>query len=145
MSANPANPLAARLLLWAAARRKQMPRLHRVVCLILGSDIYCRIPEGLRLPHPYGVIVHSAAELGARVTLMQQVTIGEANGRAGSGVPRLDAGVYVGAGAVLGPVVIGDDAVVGAHAVVTRDVPARARVVGAKRILASSAAASSLE
>ena len=44
--------------------------------------------------------------------------------------------VYIEAGAkILGPVTIGDDAVVGANAVVTQDVPAGATVVGANRIL----------
>jgi serine O-acetyltransferase len=50
--------------------------------------------------------------------------------------PKIGHRVYIGAGAkILGPVVIGDDAVVGANAVVTKDVPAGATVVGANRIL----------
>jgi serine O-acetyltransferase len=44
--------------------------------------------------------------------------------------------VYIGAGAkILGPVRIGNDAIIGANAVVTKDVPAGATVVGANRII----------
>lgn len=50
--------------------------------------------------------------------------------------PRIGNRVYIGAGAkILGPLSIGDDAIVGANAVVTKDVPAGATVVGANRIL----------
>jgi serine O-acetyltransferase len=50
--------------------------------------------------------------------------------------PKISNRLYIGAGAkILGPVTIGDDAVVGANAVVTKDVPAGATVVGANRIL----------
>jgi len=47
------------------------------------------------------------------------------------GVPRLGNDVYVGCGAkILGPVTIGDGAMIGANAVVLKDVPAGATAVG---------------
>jgi serine O-acetyltransferase len=50
--------------------------------------------------------------------------------------PKIGNHVHIGAGAkILGPVTIADDVVVGANAVVTKDVPAGATVVGANRIL----------
>lgn len=51
-------------------------------------------------------------------------------------VPKIGVRVYVGAGAkILGSVIIESDAVVGANAVVTKDVPAGATIVCANRIL----------
>jgi serine O-acetyltransferase len=50
--------------------------------------------------------------------------------------PIVEDYVYIGAGAkVLGNVHIGHHAVIGANAVITRDVPAGATVVGANRII----------
>ena len=60
--------------------------------------------------------------------IMQQVTIGQlADGR----VPVIGNGVYIGAGAkILGGIVINDNAVIGANAVVLIDVPAGKTAVG---------------
>jgi serine O-acetyltransferase len=50
--------------------------------------------------------------------------------------PQVEDGVYIGAGAkILGGVRIGRGANVGANAVITKDVPAGATVVGANRLL----------
>jgi serine O-acetyltransferase len=103
--------------------------LLRVVC---GTDIPAAVHAGpgLRLPHGgRGVVVHSDALLGARVTLLHGVTIGV---RAADQVaPRLKDGVYVGSGAcVLGPVTVGAGAKIGANAVVLVDVPAGRTAVG---------------
>jgi len=50
--------------------------------------------------------------------------------------PKIGDRVYIGAGAkILGPLKIGEDAIIGANAVVTKDVPAGATVVGANRIV----------
>ena len=80
------------------------------------------------MPHPNGIVVHPEARIGKNCLLFQQVTIGT-----GSlpGVPTLGGHVEVGAGAkLLGGIKIGDHAVIGANAVVIRDVPARAFVAG---------------
>jgi serine O-acetyltransferase len=66
---------------------------------------------------------------------MQQVTLG--GGKLGiNEAPVIEDYVYIGAGAkVLGNVHIGQHAVIGANAVITRDVPAGATVVGANRMI----------
>lgn len=102
---------------------------HRLWSIVTGADIplNCDIGGGLLLPHPNGVVIHPDAVIGPNCLLFQQVTIGEAKGA----VPRLGGHVDVGAGAKLvGGISIGDHAVIGANAVVTRDVPAGATVVG---------------
>jgi serine acetyltransferase len=66
---------------------------------------------------------------------MQQVTLGGKNLGVNE-APVIEDDVYIGAGAkVLGAVHIGRGAIVGANAVVTRDVPAHATVVGFNRVI----------
>lgn len=115
--------------------RREVPLLSKLARVLLGSDIYCPVPATTLLPHPYGIVVHPGVVLGDHVVLMHQVTLGQSR-PTDERVPRIGDRVFLGAGAkVLGGVTIGDDAVVGANAIVTRDVPAGATVVGADRIL----------
>ncbi|MEU2204816.1 hypothetical protein AB0P19_11030 [Microbacterium oleivorans] len=89
-----------------------------------------RWPSGLILPHPYGIVIHGHSEIGPDCVIYQGVTIGE-NG-SGNGAPTLGARVRVYANStILGPVSIGDGAVVGAHSLVLTDVPPGVLVVGA--------------
>jgi serine O-acetyltransferase len=129
------NPATTNLLLFFC--RRDVPLLSRLIRVVYNSDIQCRLPPGLHLPHPYGVVIHPQAVIGQRVTVMQQVTIGGKD-RSEKVAPIIGDDVYVGAGArVLGDVRIGRGAVIGANAVVTRDIPAGATVVGANRIIAT--------
>lgn len=115
----------------------RVPVLAKVAKVALGSDLHCRVPRSLLLPHPYGIVVHPNVELGEDVAIMHQVTIGQAT-PSDLGVPTIGDGVYLGAGAkVLGALTVGDGAVVGANAVVTRSVPPGATVVGVNRVLES--------
>jgi len=76
-----------------------------------------------------GVVIHSKTIIGNNCTIAQNVTIarkGENND-----VPVIGDNVYIGAGAcILGPVKIGDGAIVGANSVVMQDVPAHCVVAG---------------
>jgi serine acetyltransferase/thymidylate kinase len=129
----PDNPLAARVLQFCC--RHRVPVLGKLVRMLLNSDIYCPIRSFIRMPHPYGIIIHSKSRIGSGVTVMQQVTIGGKN-EGENFAPHIEDGVYVGAGAkVLGAIRVGRGAVIGANAVVTRDVPAYSTVVGANRVL----------
>jgi serine O-acetyltransferase len=90
------------------------------------------------MPHPYGIVIHPQAVIGHRVTVMQQVMIGGRD-RDENIAPVIGDDVTIGAGArVLGDVRIGNGAVIGANAVVTRDIPPGATVVGANRIVPTS-------
>jgi serine acetyltransferase len=132
------SPATARWLLFCC--RHRIPLISKLTRLLFNSDIYCKVPDDLYLPHPYGIVIHSKTQIGRGVTVMQQVTLGGKDfGR--NVAPTIHDNAYIGAGArVLGDVTIGEGAVVGANAVVTRDVPAHATVVGANRILESSSA-----
>jgi serine O-acetyltransferase len=126
------NPLSARLL--------QMPGIGRAMGLLLNCRLECRIRSPLLLPVPMGIVIERGVQLGSRVTVMHQVTIGRKDPvvprEHGGNLAVIEDNVFIGAGAkVLGPVRIGRGATVGANAVVTRDVPSHCTVVGANRIL----------
>lgn len=127
------NPLAARLL--QRFCRYNTPVLARLIRLLLHSDVHCRIHSPILMGHPYGITIHTDAEIGRRVAIMQQVTLGGKDWGEND-APVIEDDVYVGAGAkILGAVRVGRGATVGANAVVTRDVPPYHTVVGANRIV----------
>jgi serine acetyltransferase/thymidylate kinase len=127
------SPIGARWLLFFC--RHRIPLLSKLTRLVFNSDIYCVVPRDLYLPHPYGIVIHSQTRLGKGVTVMQQATLGgkDLNHNV---APIVEDDAYIGAGArVLGAVRIGMGAIVGANAVVTKDIPPYTTVVGANRIL----------
>lgn len=107
---------------------------------ITGIEIHpaVRIGERFFIDHGMGVVIGETTEIGDGVTLYQDVTLGGVAPSVDSHLqrdqkrhPTLLDGVIVGSGAqVLGPITIGKDARIGANAVVTKDVPAGATVVG---------------
>lgn len=91
---------------------------------------------GLRIPHLNGIIISPVAKVGADCTIFHQVTLG-VNGRKSLGAgPTLGDRVSIGTGAkIIGPVRIGDDVTIGANAVVTKDIPNGATVVGFNKVI----------
>lgn len=74
-----------------------------------------------------GIILHPDCVIGDDVLIMQHVTVGENKG----GCPIIGNNVFIGPGSkVLGGIRVGDNAKIGANAVVIRDVPANATAVG---------------
>jgi serine O-acetyltransferase len=80
------------------------------------------------------VVIGETAEIGDNVTIYQCVTLGGTSpddGVAGKRHPTIADGVVIGSGAqVLGPITVSPNAKIGANAVVTKDVPAGAVMVG---------------
>jgi serine O-acetyltransferase len=75
------------------------------------------------------VVVDPKARIGQDCFLSPGVTVGPLT--PGGGAPVLGNSIYVGTGAkILGPVRVGDNAIIGANAVVTEDVPDGATVAG---------------
>jgi len=94
-------------------------------------DYATKIGPGLYLGHHGGVVVNRRCVIGANCNLSHQVTIGIANRGERMGCPVVGDRVYIGPGAkIFGGITIGDDAAIGANAVVTRDVPANAVAAG---------------
>lgn len=90
-----------------------------------------QIGRRFRIEHFGCIIIHAEARIGNDVQIRQGVTIGNLDAGRFDAVPMIGDGVSIGAGAkILGPIKIGRGAVVGANAVVIRDVPEGALAVG---------------
>lgn len=100
---------------------------------LTGIEIHPGATIGRRffIDHGMGVVIGETAEVGDDVTLYHGVTLGGTTWNKGKRHPTLANGVVVGAGAkVLGPIMVGENARIGSNAVVTKEVPAQATVVG---------------
>ncbi|MBB6228048.1 serine O-acetyltransferase [Polymorphobacter multimanifer] len=109
--------------------------VNHISRLLTAIDIHpgAQIGRNFFIDHGF-VVIGETAVIGDDVTIYQCVTLGgtdPANGVPGKRHPTLENGVIIGSGAqVLGPITVGARARVGANAVVTRDVPAGATMVG---------------
>ena len=114
-----------------ALRRRYWALQHRFWSVITQAEIGLdtEIGGGLLLLHPNGIVIHPATRIGPNCLIFQQVTLGSSG--SGRGVPVLGGHVDVGAGAkILGPVTVGDHAIIAANAVVLKDVPPGAVAAG---------------
>jgi serine O-acetyltransferase len=121
--------LASRTGIVAYMLRRIVVLRHRFWSVVTGADIpiNCKIAGGLLIPHPNGIVIHPDAKIGPNCLIFQQVTIGTTR----RGSPTIGGHVDIGAGAkIVGPIKIGDHALIGANAVVVFDVPERAVVIG---------------
>ncbi len=119
-----------------ALLRKPFSLIYKVMRLgvqvVTGVDLPCETQVGrrLRIMHFGDIIVSREAVIGDDVILRNGVTLGVKR-TCPHGAPRIGNRVDIGAGAkILGPVTIGDDAVIGANAVVLRDVPPGTIAIG---------------
>jgi len=107
---------------------------------LTGIEIHpkAKIGKNLFIDHGMGVVIGETSEIGDNVTIYHMVTLGgispsidSSNQRDVKRHPTLKNNVVVGSGAqVLGPIVVGENAKIGANAVVTKDVPENAIMVG---------------
>ena len=100
---------------------------------VTGIEIHPGAKLGRRLfiDHGMGVVIGETAEVGDDVLIYHGVTLGGLSGQPGKRHPTIGDGVAIGAGAqVLGPILVGAGARVGANAVVVAEVPAGETVVG---------------
>jgi serine O-acetyltransferase len=121
------------------------PKFLRAPLSIVYRYLYrkCRNVYGIELPytatvgrrvvieHQHGIVIHGQTVIGDDCIIRQGVTLGNKTLDRPEDAPRLGNRVNVGAGAkVLGLVIIGDDATIGANAVVVKDVPPGALAMG---------------
>lgn len=127
--------------LYLSALRADRSSIARVMELLLGSQIRCAIPRQLYIPHPYGIVIGKHCKLGEEITIMQQVTLGGKDPwctlpDTSNEYPTICLGAYLGAGSkILGNINVGAWSVIGANAVVTKNVPEYTTVVGYNRHL----------
>lgn len=119
--------------LWNAGLKWLARLISTFARWLTGIEIHpaARIGRRLFIDHGMGVVIGETAEIGDDCTLYHGVTLGGTTWKKGKRHPTLGRDVVVGAGAkVLGPIQLGDGARVGSNAVVVKDVPAGATVVG---------------
>ena len=107
---------------------------------LTGIEIHpgAKIGKNLFIDHGMGVVIGETSEIGNNVTIYHMATLGgiapsinSNDQRQVKRHPTLGDCVVVGSGAqILGPVIIGTHAKIGANAVVTKDVPENAVMVG---------------
>ena len=107
---------------------------------LTGIEIHpgAKIGRNLFIDHGMGVVIGETSEIGNNVTIYHMATLGgiapsinSNDQRQVKRHPTLSDCVVVGSGAqILGPVMIGVNAKIGANAVVTKDVPENAVMVG---------------
>lgn len=118
--------------LWTRNRRGLATVVMALARLVSGAEIHpqAKIGRGFALPHSVGVVIGGGVEIGDGCIIDQCVSIGLRRFNE-PGMPSLGNRVFVGANAVLlGPITIGDDAKIGAGAVVLCAVPAGCSAVG---------------
>ena len=103
-----------------------------IIFLMYNSSIPFECIIGANTKFAYGgigVVIHKRAIIGSNVSIGSNVTIG---GRSGHiEVPVIGDNVYLATGSkILGPIKIGANAIIGANAVVIKDVPSNTTVGG---------------
>jgi serine O-acetyltransferase len=100
--------------------------------MLTGIELPCETKLGrrFRIDHFSGIIISGDAQFGDDIVIRNGVTVGLKNtGTRGS--PIIGNRVDIGSGAkILGPIKIGDDVIIGANAVVLKDIPANSLAVG---------------
>ena len=107
---------------------------------LTGIEIHpgAKIGKNLFIDHGMGVVIGETSEIGDNVTIYHMATLGgiapSINSNDQRNIkrhPTIEDDVVIGSGAqVLGPVTVGRCAKIGANAVITKDVPEKAVMVG---------------
>ncbi|MEW6934769.1 serine O-acetyltransferase EpsC [Trueperella pyogenes] len=121
--------------MWEKSDRLRLPAriLTQTARALTGIEIHpgARLGRRLFIDHGMGVVIGETAEVGEDVIIFHGTTLGGTSMHPGKRHPTVGNRVTIGSGAkVLGPIEIGDDATIGANAVVVKDVPAHNVAVG---------------
>jgi len=114
--------------------------ISQIARFLTGIEIHpaAKVGNNLFIDHGMGVVIGETSDIGDNVTIYHAVTLGGISPSIKSNEqrdikrhPTLKNNVVIGSGAqVLGPIVIGEYAKIGANAVVTKDVEPHAVMVG---------------
>ncbi|WP_417511583.1 serine O-acetyltransferase [Methylophaga sp.] len=123
--------VSAQRSLVSSLKKKIAVLRYRFWSVVSGADIplNLNIGGGISMPHANGIVIHPSAVIGVNCLIHQQVTLGVKRHEAKA--PTLLGHVDIGAGAkIIGNIIIGKHALIGANSVVTKDVPDFAIVAG---------------
>ena len=107
--------------------------LHKLTEILCGISIgaTARIGRRLSIEHHGCIVIHGDSVIGDDCLIRHGVTLGNTGFEDPFGAPTLGNRVQIGAGAkILGRIRVGNGVIIGANAVVTRDVPDNAVVGG---------------
>ena len=115
-------------------------RFQRRLYYIYSCDIShsAQIHESVTFGHPIGIVIGSNAVIEKKCSIYQNVTIG-ANFASDNKMPRIKQNTKISAGAkIIGDIIIGENCIIGANAVVTKSIPDNSIVVGANKIISQN-------
>ena len=114
--------------------------ISQTIRFFTGIEIHpgAKIGKNLFIDHGMGVVIGETSEIGNDVTIYHAVTLGGSSPSIDSERqrhekrhPTIGDGVVIGSGAqIIGPIKIGNNARIAANAVVVKDVPENATMVG---------------
>jgi serine O-acetyltransferase len=118
---------------WTTDRRALALYLQSRTSEVFAVDIHpgARIGKGIFFDHATSIVIGETTVIEDDFSMLHEVTLGGTGKAGGDRHPKIRRGVLIGAGAkVLGDVVIGEGAKIGAGSVVLQDVPAHCTVAG---------------
>lgn len=119
--------------LWRSGRVQLARFIQNQVSATLGVDIHpaARIGCGILLDHATGIVVGETAVIEDDVSILHSVTLGGTGKHEGDRHPKIRKGVLLSAGCkIIGNIIVGEGAKVGAGSVVLSDVPPHVTVAG---------------
>ena len=118
---------------WTTDRMALALYLQSRISEVFAVDIHpgARIGKGILFDHATSVVIGETAVVEDDFSMLHEVTLGGTGKAGGDRHPKIRRGVMIGAGAkVLGNIVIGEGAKIGAGSVVLHDVPPHCTVAG---------------
>lgn len=107
--------------------------ISQISRFLTGIEIHpgAKISTEVFIDHGSGVVIGETAKVGKRVIIYHGVTLGGTGKEVEKRHPTVGNDVVIGANAtILGPITIEDGAKIGACAIVLKDVPANATIIG---------------
>ncbi len=118
---------------WTGSRHALAHFLQSRISEVFAVDIHpgARIGKGIMFDHATSAVIGETAVVDDDFSMLHEVTLGGTGRQGGDRHPKIRRGVMIGAGAkVLGNIVVGEGAKIGAGSVVLDDVPAHTTVAG---------------
>lgn len=119
--------------LWMNQRHEMAYFMQNIISVTFGVDIHpaAKIGAGIMFDHATGIVIGETAVVGDDVSFLHNVTLGGTGHEHGDRHPKICSGVMIGAGAsILGNIIVGTGAKIGAGSVVLHDVEAHTTVAG---------------